>query len=164
MCISAKHLACACTALYRAGMSGQRCVQDEMHTPKCPTASSELVVRLRLQKAKRSLKWAGFSLPPPRSSGRHCTYLVLKSSAASLALSICKTMLAFSTVAARIWEGKKEKKGVKRSFRNLHIAVGVPVQDCSSTEPPALGLDFHRDCRERRDAAAQSLLGTNLVL
>ena len=40
------------------------------------------------------------------------TYLVLKSSAVSLALSICSRRLALSTVAPRTWQGKDEKKAL----------------------------------------------------
>lgn len=108
-----------------------------------------------MQKAKRSLKRAGFSLPPPRSSGRHCTYLVLKSSAASLALSICKTMLAFSTVAARICEGKKkkrEKKELKCHSITCMLLSEFLFRSAAAQNRLPLGWTFHGDCREKQDA------------
>lgn len=49
--------------------------------------------------------------------------MVLKSSAASLALSICKTMLAFSTVAERIWGAIKESERVKKYFQKKGVLL-----------------------------------------
>lgn len=55
-------------------------------------------------------------------------YLVLKSSAVSLALSICRRRLALSTVATRTWRVEDKEKALNESQELLLADQGMAAQ------------------------------------
>ena len=80
----------------------------------------------------------------PNQKVSRTTHFVLKSSAASLALSICTTSLAFSDLVHRVWGNKEVTSGKEKAFCWQEFPILLPSSagmDCLWRErvSPSLG-------------------------
>ena len=94
------------------------------------------------------------SCTSPNQRANGTTHLVLKSSAASLALSICTTSLAFSDLVHRVWGNKEVTSGKEKAFCWQELPILLPssagmtdllVQDvsCGKLRKSALGDEVY---------------------